>query len=50
MEEGKTYDRLVGNWDSKDKMFYFLVQKWNEKEEHYETVGTFQSKNADLRK
>jgi len=53
MIQGKTYDRVIGNWDEKDKMFYLLVQKWNDKDpdyQYYETVGTFQSIKVEVNK
>ena len=46
--EGKTFDRLIGFWDNRDKMFYYQIQSWNEKNQRYEIVATFQSKKSEV--
>ena len=49
MNNNKIKRRLVGNWDEQDKMYYFILQKWNFKTETYENISTFVAEKCEIR-
>ena len=49
MSRDKNIDRrLVGNWDKQDKMFYFIVQKYDEKKGMYVNISSFETEKVEI--
>ena len=49
MSRDKNIDRrLVGNWDKQDKMFYFIVQKYDEKKGMYVNTSFFETEKVEI--
>ena len=42
--------RLVCNWDKADKMFYCIVQKWDEKLERMINTSYFEVEKTEVNK
>ncbi len=40
--------RLVGNWDKQDKMFYFIVQKYDEEKGMYVNTSSFETEKVEI--
>ena len=49
MNNSKIKRQLVGNWDEQDKLYYFILKKWNFKTETYENVRTFETEKCEIR-
>ena len=49
MNNNKIKRQLVGNWDEQDKLYYFILKKWNFKTETYENVRTFETEKCEIR-
>ena len=49
MARDKNIDRrLVGNWDKADKMFYFIVQKYDEEKGMYVNTSSFETEKVEI--
>jgi len=49
MSRDKNIDRrLVGNWDKLDKMFYFIVQKYDEEKGMYVNTSSFETEIVEI--
>jgi hypothetical protein len=42
--------RLVCNWDEADKMFYCVIQKWDDKLETYKDSSFFEVEKTEINK
>ena len=49
MSRDKNIDRrLVGNWDKQDKMFHFIVQKYDEEKGMYVNTSSFETEKVEI--
>ena len=42
--------RLVCNWDKADKMFYCIIQKWDDELETYKDSSFFEVEKTEINK